>query len=343
MSKPHRFRAARWIGCVLLLLLLVVHTAPAQPWEQADTHLSMQAPESWQPFDTELLTTANQQVRHVTGHQFIAGYALSNNTGTRLVFPYLLIQFKPYTDLPEDQRPDAKLDTAGKLTLISHVVDALRLKQPLPPTIDLQTFASQHNSELIQITGLTDDGRFDLAGSIASSNGQDPIRYHTHGVIGKEGVALVSVFESERFDALGPVIEGPLRTLAFAQGFAYADLPDTPPTDPEPDHAAGTANPAADVGPDAADTAPADPTAKAQTPQQDNISSASPAAKNGDPAPASMLEDSQPDGGALVAVLIALGVAMLAAVVVVVIVTHKQAQAKRERARARRERQGQHA
>jgi hypothetical protein len=303
----------------------------------------MQPPAEWDAFEPSLLEAANKQVRHVTGRSFIAGYAHGTSAGTTLIFPYLLIQYEPYADLPEADRPTAKLDLAGKLGLLTRVVDAMRPADDLPESIDIDTFAQQFGSDLLRPLAMTDDGRFDLAGTIPAVDGSDPIRYHTHGVMGKDGVALVTVFAGARFDEMGPVNEGPLRTLQFDAGFAYADLPDAPPpsdaTDADADADSDTSGDTPDAeaqGPAASEDADDSGTqATDATPDNEDQAVATTTPQGADDE-----ADAQPgrSSGALVMILVVMGVVLMVVVGIVVLVTHRQTQAKRERARARRER-----
>ena len=326
--------------CVLVqaLLLSIALPASAERWADADLHLSLEAPQDWQPFDPSLLDTANKQVRHVTGHRFIAGYALNNNTGSTLVFPYLLIQFKPYTELIEADRPTAGLTTRDKLILLSRLIEAFKISEPLPESIDIDAFASKFNSELIKLVSLTDDGRFDLTGTIRPQNNDSDflIHYHTHGVIGKDGIAIVSLFESERFEALAPLIQGALRTLSFDPGFTIAELP-APVLEP-----ADPTSPDTNANPGDEQPKPDSPDPDVTTPDQ--LAAPSQADNNDDNAADTSTTPTTPpaDSSALIIVLAVLGVTLMGVVTVIVVITHKQAQTKRERARARRERQGQH-
>ncbi|MFN3167941.1 MAG: hypothetical protein ACE37H_12855 [Phycisphaeraceae bacterium] len=335
----------RPIRCVLAFALLAVCVGPvrAQAWQTEDGRLSMQPPAEWDAFEPSLLEAANKQVRHVTGRSFIAGYARGTSAGTTLIFPYLLVQYEPYADLPEADRPASKPDLPGKLELLTRIVDAMKPADDLPDAIDLETFAQQFGSELVRPLAMTDDGRFDLAGDIPTQDGSEPIRYHTHGVMGKDGVAMVTVFGGERFDQLDPVIQGPLRTLAFAEGHAYADLPDAPPPGDGPDAESS------DGG--TPGTEPAEPDAQAPAGPGDSTDAdaqdADGSSQGGDKTGAGAVTTNGGHGadapaersiGALILILAVMGVVMFAVVGIVVFVTHQKAQARRERARARRER-----
>lgn len=113
-----------------LLMLLCSWGAAAQTWQSDDYHLSMQTPTDWLPMSKALLAQTNAQVSHITGRGFISGCAL--NDADTLVFPYMLVQFKPYTAMPEQYRPKAKLDERAKLELICAVADTFRQHGPLP-------------------------------------------------------------------------------------------------------------------------------------------------------------------------------------------------------------------
>lgn len=321
----------------IILLMVAVCAAGeafAQGWDAPEHHLSMQPPEQWKAFDTPLLDFANQNVRHITGEGFIAGYGLQVG-GETLIFPYLLIQYKPYDKLPEEHRPTARLDLQGRLTLMVRMLERFRLKDELPKTIDFEAFAEKYSKAHIQFIGFTDDGRFDITGELPSETGTDPIRYHTHGVMGKSGVAMVTLFAGSGFDEMGPVISGPLRSLAFEAGHSYTDLPEPAPVDPDAATPSGE-EPDEPTTPDQAEpqTPPTDPPAEANK-------DGSPAAKP-DNTPEQPTEpdaaSAERDSTALTILLSALGVALVVVVGIVALVTHRQAQARRERARARRER-----
>ncbi len=318
--------------CLAFALCLIASaTAAGEAWESPDHPISMQPPEAWIAFAPDVLDLANNQVRHVTGHRFIAGYGLRANSGNMLIFPYLLVQYKPYSDLPKPMRPTHKLDDQGKLLLLDRVVNALKFEPPPTASVDLDAYLAEQASDYIRVTRVDGDGRFDLAGTIPSFEGSDPIHYHTHGVMGREGVALVSLFASEQFEELTPLIDGPMRTLAFDQGAAYADLPDEPPT---PDPADADVPPAnQQVEPDPASSR-AEGDANDRTPTQ-----AQP-----DPQPKEQAEAGQaptpdtPDSSTLLIVLGVLGLVAIAVFAIVIFISHKQAEARRERARERRER-----
>lgn len=323
----------RGIGFLLLLTtLLLAHHASAEDWQSDRYHLSMQGPADWPVMSDTVLAQTNAQVSHVTGRGFIAGYAL-RETNT-LVFPYLLVQYKPYTALPEQVRPLAKLNEHDQLELLYTMVGAFRQKGPLPDTIDAPQFMDRFGNDHARLNRLEDDGRFDFAGKIPHEEGQDPIRYHTHGIFGKDGIAMVSVFAIDDFNDLAQHIGNEMRTLEFANGFGMAALPDEPPLpEPEPE----TTEPAV-TEPEVAEPEVAE-TIEQPAPEPEAEVTEAPLADAADePTQATQEAEHPGDSTALVIILSVLGVALLAVVIIVWYVTHKKAQAQRERRRARRER-----
>lgn len=320
----------RGIGLLIVLSLLFSAThADAQAWENERYHLSMQSPADWVTMNDALLAQTNASVSHVTGRGFIAGYAL-RDTNT-LVFPYMLVQFKPYAALPERYRPLAKPDEHGQLELLYAMVGAFRQRGELTDDIDTAQFIDRFGNDHARLNRLDEDGRFDFAGKIPHEVGQDPIRYHTHGVFGKDGIAMVSVFAIDDFSSLNEVIQGPMRTLQFANAFALDALPDEPP---QPEPADEPTSEPADNQDD--QSQPTDAATELQTPEE-------PQAQPTDTAPDEPIvvandSVSQADSTALIVILSLLGVGLIAAVFITWFVTHKKAQAKRERQRARRER-----
>ncbi|MBX2851004.1 MAG: hypothetical protein KTR15_04565 [Phycisphaeraceae bacterium] len=315
-------RGTRALGLFTMLLLCAWHS-PAETWEDERYHLSMQQPGDWRPMNAGLIAQTNAQVSHVTGRGFIAGYALRETT--TLVFPYMLVQYKPYTALPEEFRPQAKPDERGQLELLYALVGAFRQKGPLPDDIDTPQFIDRFGNNHARLIRLEDDGRFDFAGKIPHEVGQDPIRYHTHGVLGKDGIGLTTIFTIDDYAALTSLISTEMRTLAFAEGYGLAALPDKavePVEDLATDPAETPAEPIRPVVDDPAaeaDTAPIEAEAEA-TAQPANPSTG------------------HADSTALVIILILLGVGLVAAALIAWYVAHQKAQTRRERSRARRER-----
>lgn len=299
----------------LTVLLLCAPPLFAEGWADERYHLSMQGPDEWVVMPPALIAQTNAQVNHLTGRGFIAGYAL-HETDT-LVFPYMLLQFKPYSTLPEEYRPVAKLDERGQLGVIYALVKAFR-QRPLPETIDTPQFIDQFGNDYARLVRL-EDGRFDFTGKIPHEVGTEPIRYHTHGVIGKDGIALVSVFTVEDFSSLSYIIDNEMRTLTFAEGYSMAALPDEPPVPeplPEP------------VQPEPETTEP-------EPVEPEPVQTPAPAAEE---EPAAQAAENPGDSTALIVILSLLGAGLLAAVFIAWFITHKKAQARRERSRARRER-----
>lgn len=317
----------RGIGFFILLSLLCGTTnASAQAWENERYHLSMQSPTDWVAMNDALLAQTNASVSHVTGRGFIAGYAL-RDTST-LVFPYMLVQYKPYSALPERYRPLAKPDERGQLELLYAMVGAFRQRGELPADIDTPQFIDQFGNDHARLNRLEDGGRFDFAGKIPHEIGNDPIRYHTHGIFGKDGVAMVSVFTIDNFSSFNELIQNEMRTLKFKTGFGIDALPDEPPK-PEPiDESAGQHPTEANEE----QPQPADPRTEQEAGEEQTGET-----------PTESLEIKNPstghaDSNALVIILSLLGVALIAIVFIAWFVTHKKAQAQRERRRERRER-----
>lgn len=302
------------------LLLFCAWHSDAQAWQDERYHLSMQQPGDWLPMNADLIAQTNAQVSHVTGRGFIAGYALRDTT--TLVFPYMLIQYKPYTALPKDYRPQAKLGEQGKLELLYALVGAFRQRGPLPDNIDTPQFIDRFGNDHARLTRLEADGRFDFAGKIPHEVGQDPIRYHTHGVLGKDGIAFTTVFTIDDYAALTPLINNEMRSLAFAEGLGYDALPDEAPASVE-EEAVTTPQPVEEVPIAETQTTPSEAATETET-------AASPEPANPATPPA--------DSTALIIILSLLGIGLVAAAFIAWYVAHQKAQARREHNRARRER-----
>lgn len=325
-----RTRCTRLLALFTALMLCAWHNS-AQTWEDQRYHLSMQQPGEWLPMSAELIAQTNAQVSHITGRGFIAGYALRDTT--TLVFPYMLVQYKPYTALPEASRPQAKPDERAQLELLFAMIGAFRQKGPLPDDIDTPQFIDRFGNDHARLIRLEDDGRFDIAGKIPHEAGQDPIRYHTHGVFGKDGVAFTTVFTIDDYDALAPLINNEMRTLKFAEGFGLTALPDEPPAAIEEPLAEPTETP---DPPAEAEPIPTEPAVETEV-----VAEADPAPVAAEPEAAP--EPANPSTGhadstALIIILSLLGVALFAAAFIAWFVAHQKAQARRERSRARRER-----
>ncbi|MEM9347475.1 MAG: hypothetical protein AAGB26_12735 [Planctomycetota bacterium] len=290
----------------------------------------MTSPDSWVVMSPALLAKTNAQVSHITGRGFIAGYAL-NETDT-LTFPYMLVQFKPYASLPDKYRPKAKPDEQGKLGLVYALVKAFR-QRPLNETIDTPQFIDQYGNDHARLIRLEED-RFDFTGKIPHEAGTEPIRYHTHGVIGKEGVGLVSVFTVENFSGLTYVIDNDMRTLAFASDASMSAMPDEPPAPvPTPNEKpAEQAEAETAESPEPMKPAPVQPEPLPAEEEQGPDDSAEASGTDEQNA------ENPGNSAALVIILSLLGVGLLAAVFTAWYVTHKKALARKERNRARRER-----
>lgn len=258
---------------LLLMACLLTQPAHAQDWRHDPTHLSMTPPNLWLTMDSAKLALANQKVSHITGTEFIGGFEMSDAPNV-LVFPYMLVQFKPYNLLPEGYLPVLKPATDyQRIMLAIRMTGAFKLKNPLHHGITTQQFIDGQSGVYATLVSLDDNGNFALNGTIPQEDGSGEIQFHTHGVMGKHGVALVTLFGSDHqfFEKLGPLIEGPMKTLAFDPGYAYADMAQTkeqadvdaaasPPSNPsnqKPTYGGAVDKPDADAGsPDAAGTAP---------------------------------------------------------------------------------------
>jgi hypothetical protein len=320
----------RGFAVVVLLVLFATPIADAQALEDDRYHLSMQNPTDWLPMSAELLAQTNAQVSHVTGRGFIAGYML--NEADTLVFPYMLVQFKPYNALPEEVQPVAKLDERGQLELLYALVGAFRQSGPLPDTIDMPQFIDRFGNDFARLNRLeVDEGRFDFAGKIPHEVGETPIKYHTHGVLGKDGIAITTVFTIEGFSGLTEVIQNDMRTLTFADGFTMAALPDEAPT------------PKLVETPDTAPTQDTTPAPVEAEPQAAETAAGDDVITESDVTPKTLPEPENPstghaDSSALIIILSLLGVVLFASAFIAWFVAHKKAQNRREKRRARLER-----
>ncbi|MEM9415459.1 MAG: hypothetical protein AAGA29_08290 [Planctomycetota bacterium] len=314
-------------------MLFPVMRADAQ-WEDEMYGLRMDEPGHWFAMSEALLGRTNQEVRHITGGvPFLAGY--QPYEAERLVFPYMLVQFMPYTELPEPYRPQYRLGEYGMLQLISRLVPAIQAPDPLPELTNTHNYARAYGGELVRLDHLDPDGRFVLIGTIPMADGQGRIAYYTVGALGREGVAYMTIFtrdprdhlvESEMFQVeffgeLLPVIESMGTALAFIGDAGWTGLPER-----DPEEVAGSLSPG--------DPAPGDgsPT---------KIPGAAPA-----PGPAGQIDGSPADLASVDAtgslampiILGSLGLMAVLVVVVVVVLSHQKAARQREKARARRQR-----
>ncbi|MFK7790049.1 MAG: hypothetical protein AB8C95_11240 [Phycisphaeraceae bacterium] len=313
-----------WVFSFLLLLLCASSTN-AQTWQNDRYHLSMEQPTDWPPMSKALLAQANAQISHITGRGFIAGFAL--NESDTLVFPYMLVQFKPYAAMPKQYRPAAKLDEQGRLQLLYALVGAFREQGRLPETIDTPQFIDRFRNKHAQLTRLEDDGRFDFTGKIPHKAGQVPIQYHTHGMIGKDGIAMVSVFSVEDFSGLTYVIQNGMRTLAFDTGFGGDALPAFAP---RPDPVDEATPPATSDG-----RKPEVPVSEAVIETAENALDAE---ESETVATVTTAGPGRADSTALIIILCTLGAGLIAVAMIVWLITHQKAKAQRERRRIRMER-----
>jgi len=322
----------RVIAIALLLACFGAQRANAQSYENERYHLSMQSPTDWLAMSDELIAQTNAQVSHVTGRGFIAGYALSE-TNT-LVFPYMLLQFKPYTALPEQHQPKAQPDERGQLDLLFALVGAFRQRGPLPDNIDTPQFIDRFGNDHARLNRLeVEEGRFDFAGKIPHEVGQTPIRYHTHGVFGKDGIAIATVFTVEGYSGLTEVIQQDMRTLKFDEGYTMADLPEeapeaaAAPTDTPADEPTDQAQ--ADVQPSAAPGETEANQAGTDTAGEDDTNAAE-AGTASEPEPENTATG-HADSTALIIILSLLVVVLFAAALIAWFVAHQKAQQRRAR------------
>ena len=304
-------------------LLLSAHDASSQDWEDSYSRISMAPPDRWPPMSEALLAFANEKVVHVAGRGYIGGF--SRVPANTLVFPYVLIQYIEYNNKPEIDRPTHKLDDRAMLTLLRQVTQSFKSSSKLPEGIDVATFKRDYSSERARLVDLTSDGRFDIAGVTPFEDNSGVINYHTHGVVGVNGVALVTLFATTLFNEMGPIISGQMRTLAFDTGYGYDKLPAAsatttntgtagqPNTTPPPN------NPGGGIGQGTIFDFEEDKPAPQQAPAP--------------PPPP------KPDSSNLLVILGALGVVLIVIVVIVVMVSQSSSQSKRTRSRARRHRQ----
>ncbi len=216
---------ARWFW--LALLLCAALPGRSQPWTDDAHHLTMTPPAQWMEMPGVVLDEARRSVRHVTGGGYRGGYQF--NDAQVLLFPYVLLQYTPYSTLPDAHRPTHQLDEAGALQLIARLVPALRAPDPLPLGMSAAAFAEQTRSETLSLARFEADGRFELTGRIPFADGDGAIAYHTVGRLGRDGVAFATVFTDADIATLMPVVEQSLRTLAFTDGYGYAGLPEDDP------------------------------------------------------------------------------------------------------------------
>jgi hypothetical protein len=217
--------SARWFW--LALLLLIALPGRSQPWTDDAHHLTMTPPEQWMEMPGVVLDEARRSVRHITGEGYRGGYQFHD--AQVLLFPYVLLQYTPYTTLPDAQRPTHQLDETGALQLIARLVPTFRAPDPLPAGINAAAFTEQTRSEMLSLARFEPDGRFELTGRIPFAEGDGAIAYHTVGRLGRDGVAFATVFTDEDLALLMPVVERSLRTLAFTDGYGYTGLPEDAP------------------------------------------------------------------------------------------------------------------
>ncbi|XAL98425.1 hypothetical protein OT109_12650 [Phycisphaeraceae bacterium D3-23] len=214
-------------AALLVCLLLLVAGPVSGQWQGDGRPLTMAEPAEWTSMSDALLADTNRQVRHVTGGNFIAGWAAYDSEV--LLFPYLLVQHVPYTTLDETDRPTHRLDERGMMQLIGRLVRSLNTPEALPDDINLLTFSETYGSDQVRLVHLESGGAFVLTGTIPLGDGSGEIDYHTSGVLGREGAAFATVFSIEGLDLLRPAIDGAAETLAFTEGADWDALPERDP------------------------------------------------------------------------------------------------------------------
>lgn len=277
-------------------------------------------PAGWNEFDEELMLYANEKVQHLTGLGYVAGASKKISASTALVFPYMLVQFRPYSNIDHLQnvRPTSSLMTDHqKLMLLLWMTFAFDIEGNLPPNTTIDQFKANYSTDRSRLVAFNGD-RFDITGVIPYQDKSGFIQYHTHGVLGKDGIANVTVFATQDFDRLAPIIDGTMRTLAFDHEASLAALPATPPAQTAP-------APANSAQPGTNAAAPGAPATASGTNQPNNA---------GVPATQAV----QNDSSVLWIIIGALGFVLVVIVAIVAMVTHQNAKAKRQRVAARRAR-----
>lgn len=213
----------RMLLALLLVSLLPAFAAQAQ-WRSEDPPLSLTPPNGWSSMGGELLGHTNRTVSHVIDGPFIAGYqAYENQT---LLFPYLLVQYVPYTTLEEAHRPTYRLDEPAQLQLIARLVGGLNAPVPLPEATTVDAFTRTYGTDQVRLVRLAGGGVFELAGALPLRDGSGQTDYVTVGKLGREGVAYVTVFSNEGAGGIDDVARGSLQTLAFGDGMGFDALPE---------------------------------------------------------------------------------------------------------------------
>lgn len=305
------FRAP-YFPAVVFVMLTCPTLVLAEPWQNRQYNLSMEGPSEWAPISDEVLEQANTDLTHYTGQGFIVGYA--PHDADEFAFPYVLVQFKYYDELPEASRIEVQPDEYSQLKLIYHLVSPFQKHGVLPDDIDAAQFIKQFDSDDARLVRLDhESGRFEVTGTLSHQADDGPVRYHTHGVLGKEGLAIATFFATDDFFALVPIIQNELKTLAFDENFRINNLPPRPTQFLADAQAASTPRPV-----------------QATQPEVESL----------EPATQQVVE--QPvKSDALVIILSAFGALLFLSIPITWFITHQKAAARRERRIARRERREQ--
>jgi len=226
----------RFCHCVFVFLLLIPLPAHAQ-WHDESRHMSMDPPSNWTPMSEGLLARVNssQGVLHVTGGDFVAGF--TRHLEDELLFPYLLIQRISWDDLPTYVKLSNQPTDHAMLALIGRLVVAFEVRGPLPSSLDAASFSEAYDCDMARLVRVSTDGRFAIAGTIPTKAGGS-INYFTQGLVGVEGIATATLFNSRWTNDLEPLISQNLRSLAFDEGFDLAAIKPIPaapvPVNPGP-------------------------------------------------------------------------------------------------------------
>lgn len=217
-----------WPACLLVLLSLLLLPAPAAQaqWHDDDHPISITPPSGWSLMGEPLRAEVNRTVRLVTPGAYRVGYQAFENEV--LLFPYLLVQVVPYSELPEDHRPTFRLDEHATLQLIARLVKQFGAEDPLPEGMTADDFASAYDRGVVRLVGVEADGTFELAGSFPLHDGGRQ-EYHTLGRVGREGIAFATVSTNEGLDTVEQVVTDTLGSLVFDEGAGFDALPEREP------------------------------------------------------------------------------------------------------------------
>jgi len=215
-----------WPVCLSLVLFSLLLPGPcaAAEWRDNTHPISITPPSGWSAMGVALLADTNRSVRHITPWPYLAGFQASD--GDTLIFPYVLVQYLPYSELPWHQRPVYQLDEYDTLQFLARLVRFWQADDPLPEGMDELAFSQAYDCETVRLVEINEDGSFLLGGSIPEQQGRARIEYRTLGRIGREGVAFATVFTNEGISAIGRVLPQTLSSLAFPEGMGFLALPE---------------------------------------------------------------------------------------------------------------------